>query len=138
MYILDVMETCNSSFLASFLSVIKTIMLIIQFAVPFALIVSFTIDFVKLSINPEAKDSFRKLLNKIMAAVIVFVLPLLINVIMGVVGESTDFSSCWNNAPTGINIWNGGEYVPTDDENSVLPNDATRNDKKIPQKIVNE
>lgn len=108
MYILDVMETCRSASLSTVLPVVKTIILLIQIAVPIALLVSFTIEFVRLSINPEDKKGFRKLLNKLMAAVIVFMVPVLINAIMGLVGESNEFSSCWNDAPTSIGI--GGNY----------------------------
>lgn len=108
MYILDVMETCRSASLSTILPVVKTIILLIQIAVPIALVVSFTIEFFKLSINPEDKKGFRKILNKLIAAVIVFMVPVLINAIMGIVGESSEFSSCWNNAPTSIGI--GGSY----------------------------
>lgn len=114
MYILDVMETCSNPALSTVLPVTKAILLLIQIVVPIALLVSFTIGFVKLSINPEEKDSFRKLLNKIIAAIIVFLLPLLMNVIMGVVGESTEFSDCWNKVPNGISIWGDSTYVETD------------------------
>lgn len=116
MYILDVLETCNDSALSTFLPVVKAIMLIIQIAVPTVLLISFTVDFVKLTINPEQKDGFRKILNKLIAAIIVFVLPFIMNVIMGAVGESTEFSNCWNNAPSTINIWDDHTYYPTEDE----------------------
>ena len=116
MYILDVLETCNDSALSTFLPVVKAIMLIIQIAVPTVLLISFTVDFVKLTINPEQKDGFRKILNKLIAAIIVFVLPFIMNVIMGSVGESTEFSNCWNNAPSTINIWDDHTYYPTEDE----------------------
>ena len=116
MYILDVLETCNDSALSTFLPVVKAIMLIIQIAVPTVLLISFTVDFVKLTINPEQKDGFRKILNKLIAAIIVFVLPFIMNVIMGAVGESTEFSNCWNNAPSSLNIWDDHTYYPTEDE----------------------
>ena len=116
MYILDVMETCDSVTLSTILPIVKSIMLLIQIIVPIALLISFTISFVKLSINPEEKDGFRKILNKLIAAVIVFLLPMLINAIMGMVGESTQFSDCWNKAPNAISI--GNKYVPIDEEES--------------------
>lgn len=114
MYILDVMETCNNSALSTILPVVKTVMLLIQIVVPIALLVSFSISFTKLSINPEEKDGFRKLINKIIAAVIVFVLPLIMNAIMGIVGESTEFSNCWNNASDTIGIFGDTRYIETE------------------------
>lgn len=128
MYILDIMEMCNDVTLSAVLPVVKTVMLIIQIVVPAALLISFTVDFVKLTINPDEKDSFRKLLNKVIAAVIVFALPLLVNLVMGAVGEKTDFSSCWNNASTTINIGGGATYIPDDDAaSSDASNDIENN-----------
>ena len=111
MYILDVMETCQNEALSTVLPIVKSIMGIIQIVVPIALLVSFSISFVKLSINPEEKDSFRKLLNKIIAAVIIFLLPIIINVVIGLVGETTEFSSCWNNASDTIGIFGDSRYI---------------------------
>ena len=111
MYILDVMEPCQNSVLSAVLPIVKNIMGIIQIVVPIALLISFSISFAKLSINPAEKDSFRKLLNKIIAAVIVFFLPILINTVLGIVGESTEFSSCWINAPDTIGIFGNARYV---------------------------
>lgn len=108
MYILDIIETCRNASLSTVLPVVKSIMLIIQIAVPTTLIISFAVEFTKLSVNPEDKNGFRKLLNKIIAAVIVFLLPVLINVVFDVVGDKTDFSQCWNNTSAGINI--NGNY----------------------------
>lgn len=112
MYILDVMDTCNSATLSTILPIVKNVMLVIQILVPVALLIAFTIQFVQMTINPEQKDGFRKILNKLIAAIIVFVIPILINVVMGLVGEKTEFSTCWNNAGSAESIWSGGSYIP--------------------------
>ena len=127
MFILDVMETCNNTALSTVLPVVKGIMKMIQFAVPVALLIAFTIQFVRLTINPEEKDSFRKILNKLIAAVIVFVLPFLINAVMGIVGESTEFTNCWVNAPDTISIGGDGKYIPDEDDTSTYTNDKDMN-----------
>lgn len=119
MYILDVMETCNDTTLSSVLPVVKNIMLLIQIIVPIVLLISFTADFIKLTINPEDKKGFRNILNKLIAAIIVFVLPFIVNVIMGAVGESTTFSDCWNKAPSTINISGEHDYVNIDEDEEV-------------------
>lgn len=111
MNILDVMETCTNPSLSVFLPVVKNVLLIIQIVVPILLIIAMTIQFVSLSVNPEDKKGFRKLLNKVIAAIIVFMVPVLVNVIMGVVGESTEFSNCWNNA--------GNENIVNTDDNYI-------------------
>lgn len=98
MLIIDVLDTCNDPALSSFLASVKNIMLLIQIIVPCVLVIAATVEFVRLSINPEDKKGFRNILNKVIAAIIVFLIPVLINVVMGVVGESTEFTNCWNNA----------------------------------------
>ena len=98
MLILDLIDTCNDPALSTTLASVKNIMLLIQIIVPIALLIGATVEFAKLTINPEEKDGFRKILNKVIAALIVFIIPLLVNLIMGVVGESTQFTNCWNNA----------------------------------------
>ena len=123
MLILDVMQTCSNATLSKILPVVKNIILLIQIIVPIALLISFTVEFVKLSINPEDKKGFRKLLNKLMAAFIIFAIPFLFNVIMGAVGESSEFSNCWVNAS---NSKNDGEYTYIED------------DDREPTKVVNE
>ena len=110
MNILDVMSTCESPVLANTLSIIKNIMWFIQLIVPILLIVMGIIEFTRLSINPEDKKGFRKVLNKIIAAFIVFMIPVLVNAVMGLVGESTEFSSCWNNASDTASI-NDSSYI---------------------------
>ena len=65
MYILDVMDACSSPALSTILPIVKNVMLIIQILVPVSLLIAFTIQFVQMTINPELKDGFRKILNKL-------------------------------------------------------------------------
>lgn len=100
MYILDIVATCGNPALRAFLVTLKNILFVIQIAVPAALLISGTIEFTRLSINPEDKKGFRKILNKIIAAFIVVAIPFLVDLVMGVVGES-EFSKCWKEAHYG-------------------------------------
>lgn len=115
--ILDVVETCSSNALSTILPIVKNIMLIIQIVVPIIFIIMSVIEFTRLSVNPEDKKGFRKILNKIIAAFIVFLIPVLINMVMGLVGESTEFSNCWNNASNDTNITDG-DYIDDIPKNS--------------------
>ena len=116
MYILDLIDTCKNPALSTILPIVKNIMFMIQIIVPIVLLIMFTVQFVELTINPELKDGFRKVLNKLIAAIIIFFIPILINVIMGAVGESTEFSNCWNNAASAESIWNGTSYIEAEEE----------------------
>ena len=107
--ILDVMQTCNSSALSIILPIVKNILLLIQIIVPILLIVFSIIQLSQGVMNPDLKDQNKKIFNKFIAAAVVFIVPVLLNVVMGMVGESTEFSNCWNNA-NDVSI-NDGNYI---------------------------
>ena len=104
MYILDVVSTCNSGMLSVVLPAVKNIMLIIQIVAPILLIVMATIELIRLTANPDDKKGIKNIINKFIAAAIIFFIPVFINVVMGLVGENTNFSSCWNNAADQSNV----------------------------------
>ena len=104
MYILDVVSTCNSGMLSVVLPAVKNIMLIIQIVAPILLIVMATIELIRLTANPDDKKGLKNIINKFIAAAIIFFIPVFINVVMGLVGENTNFSSCWNNAADQSNV----------------------------------
>ena len=104
MLFLDVMTTCNSASLSALLVIVKRVLTIIQILVPIILIVSCIISFTELVANPDQKGGTKKILNKFLAAVIIFFIPVLMNAVMGLLGESSEFSNCWNTA--------GNTYVP--------------------------
>lgn len=111
MYILSAI--CSDYALASVLGIIKRIITILQIVVPIFLIIGGSITFSKALINPDDGPKAKKnFLNAIVSAVIVFLMPFLINSIMAIIsaygdvgitdsnGNNTAFniSSCWNNA----------------------------------------
>ena len=93
--IMAVMSTCSDPVLAGILGIVRNIMTIIQIVVPIILIIWSTIEFLKLTTDPEAKGGNKKIINKFVAAAIVFFIPVFVNAVMTLVGESTNFSSCW-------------------------------------------
>ena len=102
----NVASCCSDYGLAVFLHIIKEAMKIIQIVVPIILIAMCTVDLVKLVINPDDnnKAKFKGLLNKVFAAVVVFVLPIIINAVMDIVADSLtgvgsfNISECWDAA----------------------------------------
>lgn len=108
MNLFQILDECNTNLssccsdygLATFLHIFKTAMGIIQIIVPIILIVMCTIDFSKLVINPDDnnKAKFKGLLNKFLAAVIVFFIPVIVNVILGTALDSFEISNCWDAA----------------------------------------
>lgn len=94
MFILD---ECNG--LGSVVIIVKFILNIIQWIVPIILIVLGTIDLVKAVIagkEDDIKKNQQILIKRIIAAVIVFLVPLIVTILMGWLG-SEDWRNCWNN-----------------------------------------
>ena len=96
--LLSITGACGDVSLASLLSIVKRIMLIIQIVVPILLILSTVIGITKLMADPENKKNTKSIINKFIAAAIVFFIPVFINVTMSIVGASSNFSSCWTDA----------------------------------------
>ena len=86
---------CNDAALAGILSVVKRILLLIQIIAPILLIIMGIVDLTKLVKDPDDKKIPKSLKNKLNAAVILFMIPVIINAFMGMLGEKTTFSNCW-------------------------------------------
>lgn len=105
-----VLADCNG--LEAVVSVVKFILKIIQWVVPIILIVLGTIDLVKAVVagkDDDIKKHQQTLIKRIIAAVIVFLIPMLVTVLMGWIGNS-EWKTCWNSKTGGISgIFKTGE-----------------------------
>ena len=91
----------------------------LKIVVPIVLIIMAFVELGKAVVSNDdkaIKTAVSALIKKTIAAVIIFFIPILINVIMGAVGESTEFSNCWNNAASAESIWNGTSYIEAEEE----------------------
>ena len=93
---MNILLTCNSPGLAGLLNILKNIMTFVQIIVPILLIVFTTIKLIQFMNNPEDKKMPKKLVNSVLAAIIVFIVPVFINTTMSMLGENFNVSSCWN------------------------------------------
>jgi len=118
-YLLD---TCSSPALGAAISAFKKMMTLIQIIVPILLIIGSSINIIRLVHDPEDKKRKKRVLNSLIAAILVFFIPMFVDAVMGLVGSNTTVSSCWNNAST---PGSSSSYVdPYNDNNrsSVIPN----------------
>ena len=78
-------------------SIVSFILTIIQWAVPIILIIIGTIDLVK-AVMAGKDDDIKKnqsvLIKRVVAAIIVFLVPLIVSVVMGLIGND-DWKDCW-------------------------------------------
>lgn len=102
------LDTCDD--LAPVITFLKSILGIIQWGIPILLIVMGSIDLgkaVMASDDKEIKGATSKLIKRAIAAVAVFFIPMLVNILIGMVdssGSSTSsggqksFITCWNDS----------------------------------------
>ncbi len=93
---------CNDSSMVLILGIFSRFMNILQIIVPILLIISASIEFFKLTMNPEKKGGVSRIKNMFVAAVIVFFIPLFVDVILGMVPQSFSVSACYNRAKSTV------------------------------------
>ena len=97
-YILN--NTCSDPILAKYLSIFDSLLNLLQIFVPIVLIVGLTIEISKLVVNPDDKKSPKTIINRIIATLIFFFLPMLVDITLDLVGEfsgeeSFQIVECW-------------------------------------------
>lgn len=122
---------CNSVSMKAFFIVVKRAMLIIQIFVPIILIVFATISIIKLINDPEQKDGVKKVINRFLAAAIVFFVPLLVDVMMNMIGDNS-ISSCWKNATDKVQQSSGYSKVSDRPLNTIFI-DPSEYEKGVPR-----
>ena len=98
MYILNLLGNCGNPALANLFNIAQRFITIIQIIAPILAIISLGINLTKSVMNPEDKKNFSMYKNWLIALIMVFAIPTLINATMGLLGEDYSISSCWNNA----------------------------------------
>lgn len=96
----------------------RWVILIIQIAVPFVLIIWGSIDFFKAVIAGDEKEMKQKrkpFVQRVVAALIIILLPTIVNLILKNVASNTNnkFATCWTNAAPGESI-----DIPDDDNDT--------------------
>lgn len=91
----------------------KMVIKVLQIAVPIGLIVIGTIDMAKAVIagdEKKMKEAQKPFVKRIIAAVIVFLIPIIVNMILSFVTKgNSDWIDCWNHSK-----WNGAIDVNSD------------------------
>ena len=99
MFILATADACSDYALANILSLTQLAFNIICIAVPIILIFSLILTIIKVITDPDQKHFIRKIISQIAAAIIVFLLPTLVNLIMAWLPDGgMNIGSCWQAA----------------------------------------
>ena len=86
---------------------VRIVVLIIQIAVPFVLIVLGSIDFFKSVVAGDEKEMKQKrkpFVQRIIASVVIFLIPFIVSLIITTFFDGSDFSTCWKNAKPGAEV----------------------------------
>ena len=94
----DVSSCCSDYGIAMYLYIMKNALTIIQIAIPILLLVMATIQMIKMMASPDDKKAPKSLLNKFIAALIVFFVPLIVNVVLSIIPDSFELAACWESA----------------------------------------
>ena len=83
---------------------VKLVLRILQIAVPIGLILFGTIDMAKAVIagdEKKMKEAQKPFIKRIVSAVIVFLIPYIVSVVVGLVTSNGDYKGCWDAAEKG-------------------------------------
>lgn len=97
---INTLSICEISDVLKIILFIKTLIDIIKFIVPIGLIIILSIDIGKgvISGNAKSEEIIKTIGNKILAAVMIFLLPTIVNFTLVIIDEKTSYESCWANA----------------------------------------
>ena len=102
--------------IASVVGLAKMVIKVLQLVVPIGLIIMGTVDMAKAVIagdEKKMKEAQKPFIKRIIAAVIVFLIPIIVNMVLSFVTTgNSDWIDCWNSAE-----WNGAIDVSSDLDN---------------------
>lgn len=102
--------------IADVVGLAKMVIKVLQLVVPIGLIIMGTIDMAKAVIagdEKKMKEAQKPFIKRIIAAVIVFLIPIIVNMVLSFVTTGNiDWIDCWNSAE-----WNGAIDVSNDLDN---------------------
>lgn len=98
-------DWCGQCRVLKIVALVKEILNIIRIVVPIGLIAMTSLDVFKKVLNPEDKEGQKKILTRVIVAVLVFLTPAIINIFLSVIDKVSNHNasaawnnSCWTNA----------------------------------------
>ena len=104
---------CKSVEMNNILYIVRSIMNIIMIVAPILAIIFLAILLTKKVMDPDEKKLTNKIKNLLNALVILFFIPTIVNITMYMLGNKTDFSSCYTTAQK---VSQSTSYIPVEDD----------------------
>ena len=101
MYIIDGFNWCADEGVQKVIGLIKILLEVVRYAIPIGLIVMTSLDVFKKVINPDEKEGQQKIIKRAIAAVLVFFVPVLIDIVMHLISvgggnvNNGNVGNCW-------------------------------------------
>lgn len=124
MLFLDLETSCTSIELANLMKIVNNILTLISIVAPILLIIMLAVIFTQLVKDPDNKKLLSKLRNSIIALVVIFLIPVIVNAFFYALGEKYDVSSCWMLAKEHGYVISDPKYMAIEEEKyqSILTN----------------
>lgn len=91
--------TCCSNYgLATILDAFRKIMNLLQIVAPILLIFMAVVGFAQIVMNPEKKGGVKSVVNKFVAAIFIFFMPIIMDALLLLLPETFSVSACWEKA----------------------------------------
>lgn len=100
---MNILHICDNVDILEIMKIVKLVINIIKIVAPIALIVSGMILFAKdtVSDNPDASKSLNILSKRVIASVLIFLIPTIVNILCNIVGsDNVNLATCISNANT--------------------------------------
>lgn len=102
------LNTCDDYALINVLSIVKRVLDLVQLIGPILCLVALVILIINLVNNPDDKKIPKKIGNCILALLMTFFVPVIVDTTMFLLGETTKLSLCWKNAEA---HFEDGEFI---------------------------
>lgn len=135
----DIDSCCSDYGIATYIYIIKQAMEIIQFAVPILLIIMAGIQLFKMVTSPDDPQGkkMKSLVNKFIAAIVVFFIPFVVDLAMQIIPNSFSIVGCWESATdiyTRMGELENSNYDPFDDNRKKIGDEYS----EVSEKNIND
>ncbi|MBQ3435924.1 MAG: CHAP domain-containing protein [Bacilli bacterium] len=109
----DLGSYCSEAGVANIFYITKILFTILQVVVPIILIVSASFSLISMMSSPDNPKAKKSLINKVIAAIVVVLIPFIIEIVMGAIatggGSKFNYADCWTNAYEAYSAQEGEE-----------------------------
>ena len=89
-----ILSLCSYPGITKIMDIINVVIKIIRIFVPIALIIFCMLDLVRAILNGELGKSLKTIVWRLITAVLVFLIPVIVNLIIGIVDPTNEYGKC--------------------------------------------